>query len=276
MGIRIYKPTTPGRRGMTGYDFSEITKSTPEKSLVEKLVRKAGRNNHGRITVRRRGAGVKRLYRLIDFKRNKTGIPGVVKAIEYDPNRSARIALIFYKDGEKRYIIAPVSLKVGDAVMSGPEADIKVGNALPLENIPVGTFVHNIEMKPGKGAQLVRSAGTMAQLMAKEGKYATLKMPSGEIRLINQACMACIGQVGNPEHENITIGKAGRNRWLGKRPKVRGVVMNPCDHPHGGGEGKSPQGNPHPVTPWGVPTKGYKTRNKKKLTSKYIIARRKK
>lgn len=276
MGIRIYKPTTPGRRGMTGYDFSEITKSTPEKSLVENLVRKSGRNNHGRITVRRKGGGHSRLYRLIDFKRNKTGIPGVVKAIEYDPNRSARIALIFYKDGEKRYIIAPVSLKVGDSIMSGPEADIKVGNALPLANIPVGTFVHNLEIKPGKGAQLVRSAGTMAQLMAKDGKYATIKMPSGEIRLINQACMAVVGQVGNPEHENITIGKAGRNRWLGKRPKVRGVVMNPCDHPHGGGEGKSPQGNPHPVTPWGVPTKGYKTRNKKKHTNKYIIARRKK
>lgn len=276
MGIRIYNPTTPGRRGMTGYDFSEITKSTPEKSLVEKLLRKSGRNNHGRITVRRKGAGHHRLYRLIDFKRNKHGVPGVVKAIEYDPNRSARIALIFYKDGEKRYIIAPVSLKVGDTIMSGPEADIKVGNALPLANIPVGTFVHNLEIKPGKGAQLVRSAGTMAQLMAKEGKYATIKMPSGEIRLINQACMAVVGQVGNPEHENISIGKAGRNRWLGKRPKVRGVVMNPCDHPHGGGEGKSPQGNPHPVTPWGVPTKGYKTRNKKKHTNKYIIARRKK
>ncbi len=276
MGIRIYNPTTPGRRGMTGYDFSEITKSKPEKNLVESLVRKAGRNNHGRITVRRRGTGHHRLYRLIDFKRNKIGIPGVVKAIEYDPNRSARIALIFYKDGEKRYIIAPVSMKVGDSIMSGPEADIKIGNALPIQNIPVGTFIHNIEMKPGKGAQLVRSAGTMAQLMAKEGKFATLKMPSGEIRLINQLCMAVIGQVGNPEHENIKIGKAGRNRWLGKRPKVRGVVMNPVDHPHGGGEGKCPQGNPHPVTPWGVPTKGYKTRNKKKFTSKYIIARRKK
>ena len=276
MGIKKYKPTTPGRRGMTGYDFSEITKKKPEKSLLAPLRKKAGRNNYGNISVRRRGGGHKRQYRIIDFKRNKFDIPGVVKAIEYDPNRTARIALVVYKDGEKRYIIAPIGLKVGDPIMNGPNADIKVGNALPLENIPVGTLIHNIEMKPGKGGQLVRSAGVMAQLMAKEGKYANIKLPSGEVRLINVKCMATIGQVGNPEHENIVIGKAGRNRWLGKRPKVRGVVMNPVDHPHGGGEGKSPQGNPHPVTPWGQPTKGYKTRKKRKASDKYIISRRKK
>ncbi|HDS03035.1 MAG TPA: 50S ribosomal protein L2 [Firmicutes bacterium] len=276
MGIKKFNPTTPGRRGMTGFDFSEITKKSPEKSLVEKLVRKAGRNSCGNITVRRKGGGHKRLYRIIDFKRNKNGIPGKVFSVEYDPNRSSRIALIHYADGDKRYILAPAGLKVGDAVMSGPEADIKVGNALPLINIPVGTLIHNIELKPGKGGQIVRSAGTLAQLMAKEGKYANIRLPSGEVRLINLKCMATIGQVGNAERENITIGKAGRNRWLGKRPKVRGVVMNPVDHPHGGGEGKSPQGNPHPVTPWGQPTKGYKTRKKKKSSNRYIVSRRKK
>lgn len=276
MGIKKYKPTTPGRRGMTGFDFSEVDKKAPEKSLVTKLVRKAGRNNYGNITVRRRGGGHKRLYRIIDFKRNKYGIPGKVAAIEYDPNRSARIALIVYADGEKRYILAPLGLKKDDMIMSGPEADIKVGNALPLVNIPVGSLIHNIELKPGKGGQIVRSAGTQAQLMAKEGKYANVRLPSGEVRLINMKCMATIGQVGNPERENINIGKAGRNRWLGKRPKVRGVVMNPVDHPHGGGEGRAPQGNPHPVTPWGMPTKGYKTRSRKKYSNKYIISRRKK
>ena len=276
MGIKKYKPTTPGRRGMTGFDFSEVTKKDPEKSLIEKLVRKAGRNNYGNITVRRRGGGHKRLYRIIDFKRNKFGIPGTVSSIEYDPNRSSRIALIVYADGEKRYIIAPLGLGKGDVIMSGPEADIKVGNALPIENIPVGSLIHNIELKPCKGGQIVRSAGTQAQLMAKEGKYANIKLPSGEVRLIHMKCMATIGQVGNPERENINIGKAGRNRWLGKRPKVRGVVMNPVDHPHGGGEGRSPQGNPHPVTPWGMPTKGYKTRDRKKNSNKYIVSRRKK
>jgi large subunit ribosomal protein L2 len=276
MGIKKFNPTTPGRRGMTGFDFSEITKKSPEKSLVEKLIRKAGRNSCGNITVRRKGGGHKRLYRIIDFKRNKIGIPGRVFSVEYDPNRSSRIALIHYADGDKRYILAPAGLKVGDAVMSGPEADIKVGNALPLINIPVGTLIHNIELKPGKGGQIVRSAGTLAQLMAKEGKYANIRLPSGEVRLVNLKCMATIGQVGNAERENITIGKAGRNRWLGKRPKVRGVVMNPVDHPHGGGEGKSPQGNPHPVTPWGQPTKGYKTRKKKKSSNRYIVSRRKK
>jgi len=276
MGIKKYNPTTPGRRGMTGFDFSEITKKSPEKSLVEKLVRKAGRNNYGNITVRRKGGGHKRLYRIIDFKRNKPGVPGTVAAVEYDPNRTSRIALIHYADGDKRYILAPAGLNVGDRIMSGPEADIKVGNALPLMNIPVGTLIHNIEIKPGKGGQIVRSAGSMAQLMAKEGKYANIRLPSGEVRLINLKCMATIGQVGNAERENITVGKAGRNRWLGKRPKVRGVVMNPVDHPHGGGEGKSPQGNPHPVTPWGQPTKGYKTRKKKKYSNRYIVSRRKK
>ena len=276
MGIKKYNPTTPGRRGMTGFDFSEITKKSPEKSLVQKLVRKAGRNNYGNITVRRKGGGHKRLYRIIDFKRSKTGVPGTVAAVEYDPNRTSRIALIHYADGEKRYILAPAGLNIGDKVMSGPEADIKVGNALPLINIPVGTLIHNIELKPGKGGQIVRSAGAMAQLMAKEGKYANIRLPSGEVRLINLKCMATIGQVGNAERENITVGKAGRNRWLGKKPKVRGVVMNPVDHPHGGGEGKSPQGNPHPVTPWGQPTKGYKTRKKKKYSNRYIVSRRKK
>ena len=276
MGIKKYNPTTPGRRGMTGFDFSEITKKSPEKSLVQKLVRKAGRNNYGNITVRRKGGGHKRLYRIIDFKRSKTGVPGTVAAVEYDPNRTSRIALIHYADGEKRYILAPAGLNIGDKVMSGPEADIKVGNALPLINIPVGTLIHNIELKPGKGGQIVRSAGAMAQLMAKEGKYANIRLPSGEVRLINLKCMATIGQVGNAERENITVGKAGRNRWLGKKPKVRGVVMNPVDHPHGGCEGKSPQGNPHPVTPWGQPTKGYKTRKKKKYSNRYIVSRRKK
>ena len=276
MGIKKYNPTTPGRRGMTGFDFSEITKKSPEKSLVEKLVRKAGRNNYGNITVRRKGGGHKRLYRIIDFKRNKPGVPGTVAAVEYDHNRTSRIAMIHYADGDKRYILAPGGLNVVDRIMGGHEADIKVGNALPLMNIPVGTLIHNIEIKPGKGGQIVRSAGSMAQLMAKEGKYANIRLPSGEVRLINLKCMATIGQVGNAERENITVGKAGRNRWLGKRPKVRGVVMNPVDHPHGGGEGKSPQGNPHPVTPWGQPTKGYKTRKKKKYSNRYIVSRRKK
>ena len=275
MGIKVYKPTTNGRRNMTSLDFAEITTSTPEKSLLVSLKNKAGRNNNGRITVRHQGGGHKRHYRLIDFKRTKDNVPAKVAAIEYDPNRTCFIALLNYADGEKRYILAPQGLKVGDMVESGPESDIKVGNALPLVNIPIGTQVHNIELKIGKGGQMVRSAGASAQLMAKEGKYALLRLPSGEVRRVLVDCRATVGVVGNAEHENITIGKAGRNRWLGKRPANRGVVMNPNDHPHGGGEGKSPVGRKRPVTPWGKPAYGVKTRNKKKASSRMIVNRRK-
>lgn len=274
MGIKVYKPTSPGRRGMSVSTFEEITKEEPEKSLVVPLERHSGRNHRGKITVRHRGGGHKRLYRIIDFKRDKIGIPGKVVAIEYDPNRSARIALVQYVDGEKRYIIAPLGLKVGDTVMSGPEAEIKVGNALPLANIPVGTFIHNIELYPGRGGQLVRAAGTAAQLLAKEGDYAQVRLPSGEIRLIHLKCMATIGQVGNVDHANIRLGKAGRKRWLGWRPTVRGSAMSPRDHPHGGGEGRAPIGLPHPKTPWGKCALGKKTR-RNKSTDKFIIKRRK-
>ncbi len=273
MGIKTYKPTSPGIRFRTGYTFEEITKKEPEKKLITPLKKTGGRNNAGRITSRHRGGGHKRFYRIIDFKRNKIGIPAKVAAIEYDPNRSARIALLHYIDGEKRYILAPLGLKVGDTVVAGPEADIKVGNCLPLRNIPLGTDIHNIELKKGRGGQLVRSAGNSAQIMAKEGDYAQVKLPSGEIRLIHLDCSATIGTVGNVEHENISIGKAGRSRWLGRRPRVRGVAMNPVDHPMGGGEGKT-SGGRHPVSPWGMPTKGYKTR-KKKPSDKLIIKRRK-
>lgn len=274
MAIKRYKPTSPARRFMTVLTYDEITKKEPEKSLVQILKSKAGRNNDGRITVRHRGGGHKRKYRIIDFKRDKVDIPAKVAAIEYDPNRTANIALLHYADGEKRYIIAPHGLQVGDTVISSENADIKVGNALPLRNIPVGTFVHNIELKPGKGGQLVRAAGNAAQLMAKEGDYAQLRLPSGEVRMIRLECKATIGQVGNVEHEIVSIGKAGRKRHMGIRPTVRGSAMNPVDHPHGGGEGKSPIGRPSPMTPWGKPTLGYKTRDKKKASNKYIIKRR--
>lgn len=273
MAVKRYKPTSPGRRFQEVSDFADITKKTPEKSLLAPQKRLSGRNNNGRITMRRRGGGHKRRYRIVDFKRNKWDIPAKVAAVEYDPNRSARIALLHYVDGEKRYILAPEGLSVGDMVLTGKTAEIKPGNTLPLMNIPLGTIIHNIEMKPGKGGQIVRSAGTGAQLMAKEGDYVTLKLPSGEMRMIRRECLATIGEVGNQEHSNISIGKAGRSRWLGRRPKVRGVAMNPIDHPHGGGEGKS-SGGRHPVTPWGVPTKGHKTR-KNKQTDKYIVKRRK-
>ena len=273
MAVKKFKPTSPGRRTMTVADFAEITTDQPEKSLLEPLKSNSGRNNKGRITVRHRGGGHKRQYRIIDFKRNKDGIPAKVATIEYDPNRTSRIALLNYADGEKKYIIAPNGIKVGDSIVSGPGADIKVGNAMPLKNIPVGTIVHNIELKPEKGGQLARSAGSYAQLMAKEGEYAQLRIPSGEVRLVHINCRATIGQVGNLEHENITIGKAGRTRWMGKRPTVRGVVMNPVDHPHGGGEGRSPVGR-NPVTPWGKPALGARTRKKKNPTSKYILKRR--
>ena len=270
MAIKSFKPYSAGRRFMTVASFEEITTDKPEKSLVERLKKNGGRNQQGRLTVRHQGGGHKRLYRIIDFKRTKDGIPAKVATIEYDPNRSARIALLNYADGEKRYIIAPNGLKVGDQVMSGPEADIKPGNALPLKNIPVGTLVHNVELKIVKGAQLVRSAGAYAQLMAIEGDYATLRMPSGEMRKVHVNCRATIGVVGNSEHMNITIGKAGRNRWLGKRPENRGVAMNPNDHPHGGGEGRSPVGRKHPVTKWGKCAMGAKTR-RKKASDKLII-----
>lgn len=275
MPVKKYKPTSAGRRGMTVSTFSEITKKTPEKSLLQPLRSTGGRNNQGRTTIRFRGGGHKRRYRVIDFRRDKDGVPAKVAAIEYDPNRSARIALLHYADGEKRYIIAPVGLNVGDTVVSGPDADIKPGNALPLRNIPVGTVVHNIEMRPGKGAQLVRSAGAAAQLMAKEGKYATVRLPSGEFRMVLQECRATIGQVGNVEHENIVLGKAGRKRYLGRRPHTRGLAMNPVDHPHGGGEGHSPIGMPSPVTPWGKPTLGVRTRKKGKKSDALIVRRRK-
>jgi len=273
MAIKKYKPTSPGRRDMSGHAFEEITKSKPEKSLTRQLRKRGGRNTYGRITVRHRGGGHKRRYRLIDFKRQKFGIPARVASIEYDPNRSARIALLVYADGEKRYIIAPLGLQVGDAVMNGPEADIRPGNALPIANIPVGTMIHNIELEQGRGGQLVRSAGTSAQLLAKEGRYAQVRLPSGEVRLISQVCMATIGQVGNTDHSNIKLGKAGRRRWMGWRPAVRGSAMDPGSHPHGGGEGRSPIGMPGPKTPWGKPTLGYKTRRNKR-TDKYIVRRR--
>jgi len=276
MPVKKFKPTSPGRRHMTVSTFEEITTDKPEKSLVEPLKKNAGRNSQGRVTVRHQGGGHKRLYRIIDFKRNKDGIPAKVATIEYDPNRSARIALLNYADGEKRYIIAPHGLQVGDTVVSGPDADIKVGNTLPMKNIPAGTILHNIELKPGKGGQLCRSAGSSAQLMAKEGKYVHLRLPSGEVRLVLSECRATIGQVGNLDHENITIGKAGRSRWKNKRPSVRGVVMNPVDHPHGGGEGRSPIGRKTPVTPWGKPAIGGKTRKKNNPTDKYIVKSRKK
>jgi large subunit ribosomal protein L2 len=274
MGIRKYNPTTPGLRGMTVSTFEEITAKKPEKSLTQTLKKHSGRNSRGKITVRHRGGGVRPKYRIIDFKRDKDDVPGTVKTIEYDPNRSANIALIVYKDGEKRYIIAPEGLKVGTVIYSGPESDIQVGNALPLANIPVGTVIHNIEMKPGKGAQLVRSAGNGAQLMAKEGKYALIRLPSGELRNVLQVCRATIGEVGNGDHSNISIGKAGRKRHMGWRPTVRGSVMNPNDHPHGGGEGRAPVGRKSPVTPWGKPALGYKTRKKNKDSNKYIVKRR--
>ncbi|WP_165075525.1 MULTISPECIES: 50S ribosomal protein L2 [unclassified Desulfovibrio] len=279
MAVRKLKPTSAGRRFQTVSDFEEITRTTPEKSLTEGLPKKAGRNNNGRVTSRRRGGGVKRLYRIIDFKRNKIGIPATVAEIEYDPNRTARIALLHYADGEKRYILAPVGLKQGDVVMSGVDsrtgqvADIKPGNALEMARIPVGTVLHNIELSPGRGGQLCRSAGTYAQLVAKEGKYALLRLPSGEVRRVLASCIATVGQVGNISHENISLGKAGRNRWLGRRPQVRGVAMNPIDHPLGGGEGRS-SGGRHPVSPWGMPAKGYKTRDKKKPSSRLIVKRR--
>lgn len=275
MGIRKYKPTTNGRRNMTGSDFAEITSTTPEKTLLESTKKTAGRNNNGRITVRHHGGGHKRQYRVIDFKRNKDDIAGIVKTVEYDPNRSANIALIHYTDGIKTYIIAPKVIEVGQRVFSGKDADIKIGNALPLENIPVGTVIHNIEMKPGKGGQLVRSAGTSAQVLGKEGKYVLVRLNSGEVRMILATCRATIGSVGNEQHELINIGKAGRSRWMGKRPTVRGSVMNPNDHPHGGGEGKAPIGRKAPVSPWGQPALGYKTRNKKAKSDKFIVRRRK-
>jgi len=275
MGIKKYKPTTDGRRGMSVSDFAEITRSRPEKTLLDSRPGNGGRNNRGRITVRHRGGGHKRRYRVIDFKRDKQGVPGKVAAIEYDPNRSARIALIHYVDGEKRYILHPLNLEVGETIVSSNEADIKPGNAMQLLAVPLGTWVHNIEMQIGHGGQLCRSAGTYAQVMAKEGGYVLLRLPSGELRQVRRECRSTIGQVGNLQHENIDIGKAGRSRWLGRRPTVRGAAMNPVDHPHGGGEGRTTGGR-HPVTPWGKPTKGYRTRSKKNPTSKFIVKRRKK
>ena len=273
MGIKKFKPITPTLRYRTVSDFSDITKKTPEKSLLAPLKKSGGRNNMGRITSRRRGGGHKQRYRIIDFKRRKLSVPAKVAAIEYDPNRSARIALLHYADGEKRYILAPKELNVGDSVVAGPDADIKPGNALPLERMPLGSLVHNIELIPGRGGQMARSAGSYAQLMAKEGDIATLKLPSGEMRMVRKECYATLGQVGNIDHENIVYGKAGKSRWMGRRPKVRGVAMNPVDHPHGGGEGKT-SGGRHPVTPWGKPTKGYKTRKKRKPSNKMIVRRR--
>ena len=275
MAVKKYKPVTPGMRGMTGYSFEEITKSKPERSLLVVKKNSGGRNVHGRVTVRHRGGGARRYIRLVDFKREKHGIPAKVAAIEYDPNRTARLALLFYADGEKRYIVSPLDLKVGDTVMSGPNAEIRPGNSLPISNIPVGTTIHNIEVKPGKGGQLVRSAGGAAQLLAKEGDFAQIRMPSGEVRLIYQVCYATIGQVGNLDHGNIKLGKAGRKRHLGIRPTVRGTAMSPRDHPHGGGEGRQPIGLPGPKSPWGKPTLGKKTRLNKK-TDQYIVRRRSK
>ena len=273
MPIKLYKPTSPGRRFRTGFDFAEITRDTPEPSLLEPLRKSGGRNNAGRMTLRHRGGGHKRRYRVIDFKRDKEKVPAKVAAVEYDPNRSARLALLHYKDGEKRYILAPVGLQVGDVVMAGADADIRPGNCLQLRSIPLGTMVHNIELRPGKGGQMVRSAGAAAQLMAKEGEHALIKLPSGEQRLVRAECRATVGQIGNLDHENIAIGKAGRTRWLGRRSRVRGIAMNPVDHPHGGGEGRS-KGN-HPQTPWGMPSRGYKTRHNKR-TTRFIVMKRKK
>ncbi|MBI3602839.1 MAG: 50S ribosomal protein L2 [Nitrospirae bacterium] len=275
MGLKQYKPTSPGRRAMTAVTGENLTKKKPEKSLTKFHVRSGGRNNDGRMTIRFRGGGHKRLYRTVDFKREKVGVPARVAAIEYDPNRSARIALLFYVDGEKRYILAPHGLAVNDRVQSGPTAEVSPGNALPLMSMPLGTTIHNIELKPGKGGQLIRSAGGFAQVMGRDGLYVQVRLKSGEMRRILGTCMATVGQVGNLDHENESVGKAGRSRWRNWRPNVRGVVMNPVDHPHGGGEGKSGQGNPHPVSPWGLPTKGYKTRQNKR-TDKFIITRRKK
>ena len=272
MGVRRYKPTSAGRRNMSGHTYEEITKQKPEKSLLEPMRKSGGRNNYGRVTTRHRGGGSRRAYRVIDFKRNKYGVPATVAAIEYDPNRSSRIALLHYSDGEKRYILAPVGLKVGDRVMSGPEAEVRVGCALPLKIIPLGTEVHNIELQQGRGGVMVRSAGSSAQLMAKEGDYATLRMPSGEMRMVHVNCMATIGQVGNVEHQNVRLGKAGRKRWLGRRPEVRGSAMNPRDHPHGGGEGRAPRGMP-PKTKWGKPARGVKTRHNPR-TDRFIVRRR--
>ena len=274
MAIKTYKPTTAARRNMSVTDYTSLSKNGPEKSLLAPLDKKAGRNSYGRITVRHRGGGNRKKYRIIDFKRQKHDVEATVLGIEYDPNRSAFIALVQYEDGEKRYILAPHGLKAGDKVVSGAEADIKPGNALPLKNIPVGTFIHNVELYPGKGAQLARAAGIMAQLMAKEGNMALIRLPSGELRNVPVTCMATVGQVGNIDHENVSIGKAGRKRHMGWRPTVRGSVMNPCDHPHGGGEGKSPVGRPGPVTPWGKPALGYKTRKKSNRSDKYIVKRR--
>ncbi len=274
MAVKKYSPITPARRFMTSQDYSELSKVEPEKSLLEPIKKNGGRNSYGRITVRHQGGGNRQKYRVIDFKRDKDGIKAKVATIEYDPNRTANIALLNYVDGEKRYILAPVGLSVGDIVESGESADIKAGNSLPLSNIPVGSIIHNIELKPGKGGQMVRSAGNSAQLMAKEGDYAQVRLPSGEVRMVRINCRATIGQIGNIDHENVKIGKAGRKRWMGVRPTVRGVVMNPVDHPHGGGEGKSPIGRPSPVTPWGKPTLGYKTRKKKNKSDKFIVKRR--
>jgi len=274
MAIKKYKPTTPGRRDMTVTDYSELSKVAPEKSLLEPLKKHSGRNSYGRITVRHRGGGNRRKYRVIDFKRDKIDMTAKVLTVEYDPNRTANIALVQYEDGEKRYIIAPNGLKVGDSIVAGAGSDIKTGNALPLSNIPVGTFIHNVELYPGKGAQLARSAAAQAQLMAKEGSFALIRLPSGELRNVPQECMATIGQVSNLDHENVSLGKAGRTRHLGIRPTVRGSVMNPCDHPHGGGEGKAPIGRPGPVTPWGKPAMGYKTRAKHSRSDKYIVKHR--
>lgn len=274
MSIKVYKPTSNSRRNMSVTDYSELSKVAPERSLLEPLKNKSGRNNYGRITVRHRGGANRRKYRVIDFKRSKFDIPAEVVSLEYDPNRSAHIALIKYEDGVKSYILAPAGLKVGDKVMAGPDADIKPGNALPLINIPTGTIIHNVELYPGRGGQLARAAGNAAQLMAKEGEYALLRLPSGELRKVPANCMATVGQVGNLDHENVKIGNAGRKRHMGWRPTVRGSVMNPNDHPHGGGEGKSPIGRPGPVTPWGKPALGYKTRNKKKASNKMIVRRR--
>lgn len=275
MGLKAYRPTSPGRRGMTAVTGEDLAKKRPEKSLTESRRSSGGRNNDGRMTVRARGGGHKRLYRRVDFKRDKVGVPARVVAIEYDPNRSARLALLHYVDGEKRYILAPQGLAVKDTVQSGPSAEVKPGNALPLAQMPLGTTIHNLELKPGKGGQLIRSAGSFAQVMGRDEAYVQVRLKSGEMRRILGTCMATVGQVGNLDHENVTIGKAGRFRWRGWRPHVRGVAMNPVDHPHGGGEGKSGQGNPHPVSPWGLPTKGYKTRQNK-ATDKFIITRRKK
>ena len=273
MPIKLYKPTSPGRRGMTAFTFEEITTSTPQKSLLRPVRKQGGRNFRGKVTVRHQGGGHKRRYRVIDFKRDKQGIPGRISTIEYDPNRSARIALVVYADGDKRYIPAPLGLKVGDVVMSGPQAEVRVGNAMPIANIPVGSTIHNVELQVGRGGQIARAAGTSAQVLAKEGRYAQIRMPSGEVRLVSVSCTATIGQVGNTEHGNILLGKAGRKRWMGIRPTVRGTAMDPNSHPHGGGEGRSPVGMPGPKSPWGKPTLGYKTR-RNKTTNRWIVRRR--